>query len=116
MGTLIIGFLAGLISLVLNLVGKYRDYWWWDNLAHYTAGIAIGSTCRQLPRSRSPRDAALISLGISTLWEIAEFEHGAWPYGSDEPRDRQAEDVLLDTILVMAGAWIAARLDHEPGS
>ena len=113
MGTPIIGTLAGLVSLALNHIGDYREFWWYDNLAHFTAGVAIGSAVRLLPRSRSARDTSIISLGISTLWELAEYEHGAWPYEPDEPRDRKAEDAILDTILVMAGAWIAARLDQD---
>lgn len=109
----IIGTLAGLVSLALNHIGEYRDHWWWDNLAHFSAGVAIGSAVRLLPRSRSPRDTSIISLGISTLWELAEAEHGAWPYEPGVSHDKQAEDAILDTILVMAGAWIAARLDQE---
>ena len=113
MGTPIIGTLAGLVSLALNHIGKYRDHWWWDNLAHFSAGVSIGSAIRLLPRSRSARDTSIISLGISILWELAEREHGAWPYVKAAPPDKKAEDAILDTILVMAGAWIAARLDQD---
>jgi hypothetical protein len=109
----IIGLLAGLVSLALNHIGDYREFWWWDNLAHFTAGVSIGMMVRLLPRKRSPRDTSIISLGISTLWELAEREHGAWPYVSAAPPDKKAEDAILDTILVMAGAWIAARLDQD---
>lgn len=114
MGIPVIGLLSGLVSLGLHHVQKYRQFWWWDNVAHFHAGVFIGAASRQLPRPRSPRDAAIIAVLISILWEASEYVHGAWPYKQEDVGDDQrAEDTILDTILVALGAAFAAWLDQD---
>jgi len=111
------GLLAGIASFSLHLIGEYRQFWWWDNLSHFTAGISIGSAACLLPGFTSPKEATVIGLLISVPFELGEFSVGAWPYKDKSVgEDQVAEDVLLDVILVAAGSALAAWLDQDSRS
>jgi hypothetical protein len=103
-----IGVLYGLLALALHAWGKYRSWWWFDNAAHLFAGISLGSLITT-EDSSATQDALLVA-GLTAGWELAEYWHGAYPWGdSDLPDRAAAEDTVLDTILVAIGAAIAIR-------
>lgn len=113
----LIGLLSGLVSAVLHHIGEYRQHWWWDNAAHFAAGVSLGAAVRLLPRQRSPRRTAIIASLVAAIWELFEYRQAMWPYKHpDVDSDRVAEDTILDTVVVAAGAALAAWLDQDSDS
>jgi len=100
----VIGVLYGLLALALHLWGRYRNWWWYDNVAHAAAGISLGSLVAS--DESSPTQDGLLVGGITAAWEITEYFHGAYPWG-ELPDRAAAEDTVLDSILVAVGALIA---------
>lgn len=108
----VIGVLYGLLVLALHAWGKYRSWWWFDNTAHLFAGISLGSLITT--EDSSPTQDALLVGGLTAGWELAEYWHGAYPWGDNDLPDRvAAEDTVLDTILVAIGAAIAIWGAHD---
>lgn len=103
---LLTGLVYGGIALWLHLWGRYRSWWWYDNVAHLSAGISLGSLYSAAGTDRT--QTLLATVGVTVAWEIVEYLHGAYPWGEDDLPDRAAaEDTLLDSILVMLGVWLA---------
>jgi len=105
-----VGLLYGAITIGLHLWGRYRDWWWFDNLAHLAAGISLGGL---IASEDSPlgQDFQLV-VGFIIVWEAAEYVTGTYPWG-DLPDQAAAEETLLDSLLVAIGALIAAREAKE---
>jgi len=106
----LIGAIAGAILAGLHFRAKsYRRYFWFDNVAHFIGGVAVGGFASR-PDSTVPFDLS-VALGASALWELAEYEFGVFPFGGKTSEDYAAEDTVLDTIMVLLGAFIVARLE-----
>lgn len=97
---------AGILG-AMQLWGAYREYWWFDNVAHFLGGVALGGFLTS--EDRGTIETVGLSLGVSTLWEIFEFQQGIRPFTPDTPTDTMAEDTLLDKIMLGAGAYLMAR-------
>lgn len=102
-----LGVLAGTLSATLGAWGRYRDWWWYDNLAHGLAGLSLGSL---VATRDSPVGQDLAIVGCLTLaWELHEYHGGIRPWTDSGRSDRAAEDTLLDSILVVGAAYAAAK-------
>lgn len=90
----------------------YSNHWWWDNLAHYLAGYAIGSFLS--PYYRDERKVIERFVQIAALWEGFEYVSQERPWHTDENGDmvwewdHAMEDTVLDTIVGTYGAYVAA--------
>jgi hypothetical protein len=102
-----LGGLAGLIAALLGAWGKYRSWWWYDNVAHLVAGVSLGSLVAAEDSSLA-QDLAIV-LGIAVCWEGFECAREIRPWAGETSDDVAAEDTLLDTLLVMLGAAFGAR-------
>ncbi len=103
-----LGILALVLTVALELCGKYRDWWWYDNVAHLGAGVAFGSL---LPTDESTIGQDLgVAVVLSVLWELGEYIFDVRPWNDAHERegDWAAEDTVLDTLLVLLGTWWAA--------
>jgi len=101
----LVGVLYGAIAIGLHLWGRYRDWWWYDNLAHLAAGISLGGL---ITSEGSPLGQDLLLVGaLTALWEAAEYMTGTYPWGA-LPDRAAAEETLLDSLLVLLGAAVAA--------
>lgn len=98
--------LAGAFAGALHVWGRYRDWWWYDNLAHACAGLALGSAIGTTDSDRG-QDMAFVAL-LTTAWEAFEHWHGVRPWAGGKTSDSAAEDTVLDTILVLACAWLGS--------
>jgi len=101
-----VGLLYGGFAVGLHIWSRYRDWWWYDNVAHLSAGISLGSLVAT--EGSSLLQDLLAVAGLSASWELAEYLSGTYPWG-DLPDRAAAEETLLDTVLVLLGAYIAAR-------
>lgn len=112
----ILGGLALTVTGALEACGKYRNWWWYDNVAHLSAGVAFGSLL-STDESTIGQDIA-IGAALSVLWELGEYMNDVRPWDdSVEPdNDWPAEDTVLDTVLVLLGTWWAARQRERQGS
>jgi len=101
---------AGVCTVILHVLGRYRHYWWWDNAAHFGAGVTIGGLITT-DESSTVRDVGVF-LGVAFLWELFEWCHGVWPWMSGSS-DRAIEDTLLDTLVGAIGAWLASEVPNR---
>jgi hypothetical protein len=99
-----IGVLYGTITLGLAVWRRYRDWWWYDNLAHFAAGISLAGLVTSA-ESTTTEDALLVG-GLTVAWEIVEFWHDTYPWDGSLPDRVAAEDTMLDSLLVALGAAI----------
>lgn len=102
------GLLYGGLALALHVWGRYRDWWWFDNLAHLSAGLSLGSL---VAGDDSPvgQDLALVA-GVTLAWELGEFVTDTYPWSEGGLPDRAAaEETLLDSLLVAIGALAGAK-------
>jgi len=106
----LVGVLYGAIALGLHVWERYTDWWWYDNLAHLSAGVALGGLVGT--DDSSLVEDLLIVGGLTIVWEAAEFATGTYPWG-ELPDRAAAEETLLDSLLVAIGALIAAREAKE---
>jgi hypothetical protein len=103
----LVGVLYGVIAIGLHVWGRYKDWWWYDNLAHLAAGISLGGL---IASEDSPLGQDLLLVGaLTALWEAAEYVTGTYPWG-ELPDRAAAEETLLDSLLVAIGAAVAAGL------
>lgn len=107
----------------------YSDHWWWDNVAHFLAGYAVGHVLARVFSSLSEkrlrfslrcdeganRERVLKAfLLIAGVWETFEYQTGERPWHADESGnyewsfDHAAEDTTLDTLVGALGAYTAA--------
>lgn len=95
----VLGFLTLVIAITFHVAGKYRDWWWYDNVAHLSAGITIGSTL-STDASTTGQDIA-VGTAISLLWEFSEYmaDVRPWDDSIDPDSDWAAEDTVLDTVF-----------------
>jgi len=100
------GLLYGLIALTLHWWGQYKSWWWYDNAAHLSAGIALGGLLAS--EESSPVEDLLTVVGLSFVWELAEYGTGTYPWGS-LPDRAAAEETTLDVLLVVFGASVSIR-------
>jgi hypothetical protein len=112
----VLGTLAGAVTLALELCGKYRDWWWYDNVAHLSAGVAFGSLL-STDNSTIGQDIG-VGVALSVLWELGEYvtDVRPWDDSVDPDSDWPAEDTVLDTLLVLLGTWWASRERRRQGS
>lgn len=108
--TTLTGLLYGGITIFLQLLGKYKSWWWYDNLAHFSAGVGLGGVITT-DDSTLTQDLLAV-LGLSIVWEFFEFLTNTYPWG-DLPNRAAAEETILDTILVMFGAWLISKGDDD---
>jgi hypothetical protein len=99
-----IGLLYGSITLGLAVWKRYRSWWWYDNLAHFAAGISLAGLVTG-EDSTTTEDALLVG-GLTAAWEIVEFAHNTYPWDGSLPDRVAAEDTMLDSLLVALGAWL----------
>lgn len=102
-----ISALAGIILAAMHLRGDYRKYAWYDNAAHFAGGIMVGGAVTG--EDSSLTYDLLLTLGIAGIWEMLEVHTGHYPYKDSVPGDTRVEDAVLDTILVLAGAYLMSR-------
>ncbi|MFT4881274.1 MAG: hypothetical protein ACI9CA_001691 [Natronomonas sp.] len=110
-----LGILALTLTVALDLCGKYRDWWWYDNVAHLSAGVAFGSLL-STDESTTGQDLG-VAVGLSVLWELGEYIADVRPWNDAHERegDWAAEDTVLDTLLVLLGTWWAAGEGRRSG-
>jgi hypothetical protein len=99
-----IGLLYGTLTLGLAAWKRYRSWWWYDNLAHFTGGVALAGLVTD-ENSTTTEDALLVG-GLTVAWEIVEFAHGTYPWDGSLPSRVGAEDTVLDSLLVALGAYL----------
>jgi hypothetical protein len=102
--------LAAAILAVGQWMDGYSDWWWFDNAMHFTGGVAAGSAI--VGRDSSIVQDMAVVFCIATIWELIEYHKGIKPWDGMSNR-AAAEDTLLDTLLVMMGAYWAARAEHR---
>lgn len=98
--------IAGAILGAMQLWGAYEKYWWFDNIAHFLGGVAIGAATTGEDSSRL-MDLS-VALGIATLWEGFEAWRSIKPWAGETEHDEAVEDTILDTIFVLVGAMLAS--------
>lgn len=102
---------AGLVGagvVAMHRVYRYQEHWWWDNLAHLGAGFAIGT---ELGARTDDRSSVLLGfLGLTTAWELFEFRIDERPWDGSMCWDHAMEDTVLDTVMGLAGAYLATRV------
>lgn len=118
-----IGLLVAIgIVASMNVSHKgYETHWWWDNIAHFFSGFALGLV---LPSGKE-REYFIV---IATVWEAFEWKlatmklynyHELIPEG---PRamgyegwsfDHQVEDTILDTVVGDFGVQMARKLKGQ---
>lgn len=108
---LALSVIYGIIAISLGIWKRYTDWWWYDNLAHFSSGVCLGALV-SVRESNPVQDLMMVS-GLAVLWEIAEYLHGAYPWQSDLPQRAAAEDTLLDTILVLLGAALVVVTNND---
>lgn len=97
----------------------YDNHWWWDNVAHFLGGYAVGWVLTHLFGSHRRTVAGF--LFVTGGWEVFEYASNERPWHTDENGemvwawDHAMEDTMLDTVAGAAGAWCAAEhvLDDE---
>lgn len=94
----------------------YSNHWWWDNVAHFLGGYAVGHV---LSRALGNRERVLKAfLVITGAWEAVEYLSRERPWhvdGDGEMHwsfDHAMEDTALDTVMGAAGAYLAATEYH----
>lgn len=97
--------IASVVVIGLHQTYRYKEHWWWDNLAHFTAGYAIGSTLSEMTDDRSTVLQAF--LAITTGWEIFEYSIDERPWDGSMTWDHAMEDTVLDTYMGLTGAYVA---------
>ena len=99
-----IGLLYGGLTLGLAVWKRYRDWWWYDNLAHLAGGVALAGLIRS-EESTKAEDWLLVG-GLTLAWEVVEFWHDTYPWDGTLPKRAAAEDTALDSLLVALGAYL----------
>lgn len=115
----------GAVGMILNTAmpieadmdfDGYSDHWWWDNLAHFLGGYAVGYV---LAHALGSRERVLKGfLVVTGAWEIFEYHTNERPWHTDENGnmewefDHAMEDTALDTVAGAAGAYAAASEVH----
>jgi hypothetical protein len=104
--------LATLLWGSLAYVAWYGKFWWWDNLAHLSAGASIGGWTALIVTHFGYGGYAVILAvvvsGIAALiWEAIEFVEGVWPWTATLSLDRKWSDTLLDSYLVLTGSALS---------
>lgn len=97
--------LTGGLAVAMAVWGKYREWYWYDNLAHLSGGVSLGAavTSRQSNRFQDLAIVTCLMLG----WELFEYRRRIYPHDGTLPKRVAAEDTLLDSVLVLLGAWFA---------
>lgn len=91
----------------------YDDHWWWDNVAHFFGGYAVGTALSLVLRDEERVLKAFLVL--TGAWEVFEYATHERPWHVDESGemlwefDHAMEDTALDTIVGAAGAYVAAK-------
>jgi hypothetical protein len=106
----LLGVLYGAITVGLHIWGRYKSWPWYDNLAHLSAGLSLGSLAAT-DDSPLGQDLAIVA-GLTLVWEVAEYITGTYPWG-ELPDRASAEETLLDSLLVLLGAAAAAKWAKE---
>jgi len=102
-----LGTLYGAIALGLHIWSRYTSWWWYDNLAHFAAGLSLGSLIAT-DESATGQDLVAVA-GLTFAWEVAEYATGTYPWDGTLPQRAAAEETILDSLLVGIGAWLASR-------
>lgn len=98
---------ASAVCAAMHKAYLYRSYWWYDNLAHLLAGYAVGAVLSHIADSK--REALAEFLAVAVAWECFEYKIGEYPWDGRACWDHACEDTLLDTIMGLAGVWMACR-------
>lgn len=98
----LLGLLTGILAVALGRWGKYKDWWWYDNLNHLVAGVSLAALFDSEDASR--RHVLGIVLSINLMWELFEYYKNVYPWDGSVEKKAAAEDTLLDGLLVYIGA------------
>lgn len=91
----------------------YDNHWWWDNVAHFFGGYAVGTALSCVFDDRETVLKAF--LVVTGAWEVFEYGSRERPWHVDENGDMEwsfdhaMEDTALDTVMGLAGAYAATR-------
>lgn len=103
----LLGVLFGLLAVVLGYWGRYKSWFWYDNLAHLSAGLSLGAFASS--KNSKPEQDVLIVLAINIMWELHEYQADIYPWDESVPKEVAAEDTILDTLLVIGAAYYASK-------
>lgn len=101
------GLLYGLVTVGMQIWGRYKSWWWYDNVAHFSAGLSLGSLVAT-EDSSTEQDIAIV-LALTFIWEVFEFVTNTYPWDGSLPERAAAEETILDSLLVTIGAWLASK-------
>lgn len=101
---LLVSLSTGLLLGAMALWGKYRNWWWYDNLAHAFGGAMLSPIFLPFLPWIWPYVAVVLT-GFG--WEYFEFVQRIHPWTGRTSEDKAYEDTLLDMFMVLTGAILA---------
>lgn len=95
---------TGTACLGMAIWGRYRDWVWYDNLAHFFGGACIAALAASTLNILS---AIALTIGVALAWEVFEWRRDIHPWGGNTTRDAAWEDTALDLFMVREGAFLS---------